>query len=204
MKKIEKSAVGFLLAAILLSMVNFSASGQYTMPDVLLKSPVSEQIRYIEERTKIYENYRAIREDMFQKLTGNFSDTLAAAFREIRGLNSTVAGLRHTADSLSAALGETKTDLEAAVSTKNSIRLFGKEVNKHAYNSIMWFTIIALATILTILFLSVKRSVVVIRNKENELNELRDEFQDYRKTSREAREKMSMDHFNELRKLRGG
>ena len=141
---------------------------------------------------------------MFQKLMGNFSDTLSLAMQRISSLNITVAGLRLLTDSLSAALAETKGDLETAVSTKNSISLVGHEINKHAYNSVMWFVIIGLATILAIVFLSLKRSLAVIRNAEKELEELKEEFQEYRKTSREAREKMSMDHFNELKRLRGG
>jgi len=204
MKEIEKSSLRSLLSFLILTIGFLSANGQYKMPDALLNSSMKEQIKYIQERTRIYEDYRAIREDMFQKLVGNFSDTLSSAIQRISALNTKTSELRYLSDSLSTALAETKQDLEAAVSTKNSIKLFGYEINKHAYNSIMWFVIIGLATILAIVFLSLKRSLVVIRNSGQELNDLKDEFQEYRKTSREAREKMSMDHFNELKKLRGG
>ena len=44
---------------------------------------MKEQLNYIEEKTRIYENYRAIREDMFQKLKGNISDTLSSANNKI-------------------------------------------------------------------------------------------------------------------------
>jgi hypothetical protein len=179
-------------------------TGQSAMPDVLLKNSIKEQIKYINEKTLIYEGYRAIREDMFQKLTVNFSDTLSGTTARINHLNTMVSELRHEADSLKAELETTKSSLETAVTTKNSIRLFGREVNKTSYNAIMWLTIIILAVILGIVFLTLKRSLAITHNTKKELKDLNDEFQAYKKTAREAREKMSMDHFNELKRLKGG
>ena len=174
------------------------------MPEALVKNRISEQIKYINEKTLIYEYYRAIREDMFQKLMSNFSDTLTARTAGINILNKKVADLSHQIDSLKSELESTKASLETAVTTKNSIQLFGSEVNKSSYNTIMWLTIIILAVSLVILFLTFKRSLAVTHNTDKELKDLKDEFLAYKKTSREAREKMSMDHFNELKKLRGG
>ena len=71
MEKINKFYLRSLLTALFLAMVLFKVSGQTTMPDVLLKNTLKEQLNYLEERTRIYEDYRAIREDMFQKVKGN-------------------------------------------------------------------------------------------------------------------------------------
>jgi hypothetical protein len=38
---------------------------------------------------------------------------------------------------------------------------------------------------------------------KKEFQDLKVEFEAYRKTSREAREKLTMDHFNEIKKLKG-
>jgi hypothetical protein len=174
------------------------------MPDALLKSTIKEQIKYLNEKTLIYEGYRAIREDMFQKLNSNFSDTLAGANARINNLNTMVSELRHKVDSLKAELEATKSSLETAVTTKNSIKLFGRDVNKTSYNAIMWLTIIILAVMLSIVFMAFKRSLAITHNTQKELKDLNDEYLTYKKTAREAREKMSMDHFNELKKMRGG
>jgi uncharacterized membrane-anchored protein YhcB (DUF1043 family) len=64
--------------------------------------------------------------------------------------------------------------------------------------------IIGLICALVFGFLAFKRNLSVTQNTKKELVELKDEFESYRKTSREAREKMSMDHFNEIRRLKGG
>jgi hypothetical protein len=205
MEKFNKSLLRSLLTAVFLAVILFQVNGQTTsMPDVLLKNNLKEQLNYIEERTKIYENYRAIREDMFQKVKGNITDTLARAHVSISLLNGSIAVLNHTIDSLRTGLGTIKVSLEEITRTKNSIRLLGIEVNKTAYNSIMWLIIVGLAAILVIGFLIFKRNLYSIHTINKELSDLKVEFEVYRKSAREAREKMSMDHFNELRKLRGG
>ena len=185
-------------------MVTGKGNGQATMPDELNKNTLKEQMNYIGEHTRIYENYRAIREDMFQKIKGNVSDTLSAAKSTIVRLNNLTSTLNHTIDSLNTTLETTKTKLENITRTKNSIRLLGLEVNKLIYNTIMWTIVAGLVAILVIGFLVFKRNLSVTINTRKEFRELKDEFEAYRKTSREAREKMSMDHFNELKKLKGG
>jgi hypothetical protein len=204
MEIINKSYRRPVVTAVFLVVILFKVCGQSAMPDVLLNNTLQEQLNYIEERTRIYEDYRAIREDMFQKIKGNISDTLAKTNGRIKMLNSTVAVLKLTIDSLGSDLEATKTRLEEVTRTKNSITMLGLEVNKLTYNSIMWLIILGLAAILVIGFLVFSRNLASIRNINKELSDLKEEFQVYRKSAREAREKMSMEHFNELKKLRGG
>ncbi|MBK7709699.1 MAG: hypothetical protein IPJ37_01075 [Bacteroidales bacterium] len=205
MEKINKSHPRSLLTVVFLTVILFQVNGQATpMPDVLLKSSLKDQLDYLEERTKIYEFYRAIREDMFQKVKGNIKDTLSKANNTILILNNSVTALNHTIDSLSTHLESEKAALEEVTRTKNSISILGIEVNKTSYNSIMWLIVAGLAVILAFGFLVFKKNLYSIRQINKELAELKGEFEAYRKTSREAREKMSMDHFNELKRLKGG
>jgi len=192
------------MTTFFLAVVLFKAGGQTSMPDVLLKNTIREQLNYLEERTRIYENYRAIREDMFQKIKKNITDTLAKSNGSIIMLNQSVMGLDHTIDSLSGRLKNTKADLEEMTRTKNSIRLLGMEVNKVAYNSIMWLIIAGLAACLVAGFLLFKANLLSVSHMKKELSETKEEFEAYRKSSREAREKMSMEHFNEIKRLKGG
>ncbi|MCX6256264.1 MAG: hypothetical protein NTV31_17580 [Bacteroidia bacterium] len=204
MKEMNQSQIRGVLMIVILAMAVIKVNGQTTMPDELNKNSLKDQLNYIEQRTRIYENYRAIREDMFQKIKGNVSDTLSAAKSKIAGLSIMTFTLRQTIDTLNTTLETTKTRLEEITRTKNSIRVLGLEVDKLTYNSILWTIVSGLVVILALGFLIFKRNLSVTLNTKKELRELKDEFEAYRKTSREAREKMSMDHFNELKKLKGG
>jgi chaperonin cofactor prefoldin len=191
-----------ILAVMVISVIK--VTGQVTMPDVLLKSSLKDQYNYIEEHTRIYEDYRAIREDMFQKLKRNVSDTLSSINIKIAGLNKTVSVLNRTIDTLRTNLASTRTKLEEITNTKNSIKVIGLEINKLTYNNIMWTILLVLIAVLLLGFLVFKRNLSTVFNSKKEFQDLKVEFETYRKTSREAREKLTMDHFNEIKRLKGG
>jgi len=204
MKNISIAGIKYVLIPVMVLLLTIKVNGQVTMPEELIKNTFKEQMKYLEERTRIYQEYRAIREDMFQKIKRNALDSLAKAKSEIAGLKNLKNKLNYTIDSINTSLDSTKSQLEEITRTKNNIRVFGLEVNKFTYNTIMWLLVAGLITLLVFGFLAFKRNISVTSNLKKELKELKDEFEAYRKSSREAREKMSMDHFNELKKLRGG
>ncbi len=201
MKQLQIRCI-MILAVVVISVIK--VTGQVTMPDVLQKSSLKEQLNYIGEHTIIYENYRAIREDMFQKIKRNATDTLSSLNIKITGLNKTASALNRTIDTLRTNLSSTQTRLEEMTVTKNSIRVAGIEVNKATYNKIMWTILAGLVATLLVGLLVFRRNLSVMSNTKREFQELKTEFEAYRKTSREAREKLTMDHFNEVKRLKGG
>jgi hypothetical protein len=189
--------------AVIMMAVNTRGISQTTIPEVLFNGTLPEQMKYLEEKTRIYEDYRAIREDMFQLIKKNAVDSLG----KVKGQVTILAGMNRNLvmriDSLSASLSNREAQLNEAVSTKNSIKVIGINVNKVAYNSIMWIIVAALAVLLALGFLIFKRNVFVTQNTKKELADLSAEFEAYRQKARLEREKMSMDHFNEIKRLKG-
>ena len=193
----------FILIIVIIVVSIPAGMGQTTMPEMLENGTLPEQMNYLQEKTRIYEFYRAIREDMFQKIKKNALDSLSSAKKEIAKLIILSTQLNSTIDSLNSSLEATKNKLDEVTRTKNSIRVLGMEVNKFGYNTVMWIIVAGLATLLVMGFLAFKRNLIVTKNIRKDLDDLKTEFEAYRKSSREAREKMSMDHFNELKRLRG-
>jgi len=191
-----------LIVAVMLSAV-INGNSQNVMPEELNSSSIDGQIKYLEEKTRIYENYRAIREDMFQKINKNIRDTLTADRNKINELNNLASALKITYDSLNLILENTTANLNEMTATKNSISVIGIEINKTAYNTIMWSITGILLAVLAIGFLIFKRNLITTIRTGKELKDLREEFENYRQTTRIAREKMQMDHFNEIKKLKG-
>jgi uncharacterized membrane-anchored protein YhcB (DUF1043 family) len=68
----------------------------------------------------------------------------------------------------------------------------------------MWTILILLVAVLLLGCLVFKRNLSTIFNTKKEFKDLKVEFETYRKTTREAREKLTMDHFNEIKRLKGG
>ncbi|HAX93278.1 MAG TPA: hypothetical protein DCY25_04900 [Bacteroidales bacterium] len=173
------------------------------MPEELTKSPIREQIDYIEKKTRIYDNFRAIREDMFRKVNNNILDTLSAEKGRVTELTKLTASLNVKNDSLDVLLESVRNDLAVVTSSKNKIEVLGLEVNKKAYNGIMWTLIGGLLFIMALGFLIFRRNLVVLNRTEKDLKELKDEFAAYKQFSRQAREKLEMDNFRALQKLKG-
>lgn len=191
---------------VLLTVLSFTvtmAVGQTRMPDELTTSTIREQINYVTEKTRIYEDFRAIREDMYRKITGNILDTLVAEKSKVMDLKNLTSALNEKNDSLSVLLASTRGSLEDVTSTKNKISILGLEINKGAYNTILWTIVGGLLLLLVVGFLIFKRNLVVLQTNEKDLKELKEEFAAYKQSSRIAREKVEMDLFRANQKLKG-
>jgi hypothetical protein len=68
MEKLFYHPYRFVLVFTFLLLTVIKTNSQTTIPAELNNNTIKEQLIYLEGHTRIYENYRAIREDMFQKL----------------------------------------------------------------------------------------------------------------------------------------
>ena len=199
----NQPVIKYLLIVSLFTCGTISASAQTTIPEILTNGSITEQMKYIEEKTLIYENFRAIREDMFQMIKNNSLDSLTKTKSKIAGYVLLTGNLNFRIDSLTASLNAIKEESKELSETKNNIHVIGLDLNKNAYNSIMWTIIAGLFILLALGYLVFQRNRKITLSTRKELNELKTEFEEYRQKSRIEREKVSMDHFNEIRKLKG-
>ena len=134
----------YFIAVIVLAGA-LSSYCQNAAPDMLEQGTIPEQFKFLEERTRIYENYRAIREDMYQKISRNSIDTLKKAKNRINELALHTATLNNRIDSLNKSLESANNNLAKATRTKDSLSVLGMEVNKLTYNTVMWILLAAAA-----------------------------------------------------------
>jgi hypothetical protein len=188
--------------AILLA-VGTRAFCQNDMPDVFKLEPIPEQLQYLEEHTRIYDNFRAVREDIFQKITKNTIDTLSKNTTRINSLILRNRVLNNRIDSLKKAQESFNAELKEVTRTKESISVLGLEINKNTYNTFMWTIMAVLVLVLLIGYFTFRQNRSITIRTKKDLAELMDEYEKYKKKTRLEREKMTIDHFNEIKKLRG-
>jgi hypothetical protein len=181
----------------------FRTNCQSEFPEILRQGTISEQLKYLEEHTRIYDNYRAIREDMFRTISKNTMDTLTKTKNRINSLMLHTASLDNRIDSMKKSQEILSHELAAMINTKNSIRVLGIEVNKKTYNTMMWSILGVLVFLLITGFLSFKQNRMITIRTKKDLKELQEEFEAYHTKTRLEREKMTIDHFNEIKKLKG-
>jgi preprotein translocase subunit SecF len=202
MFRIKKQAAAVVIT--LFMFLSFSAKvNAQGLPEVFEEGTLEEQFEYLHQRTIIYSNFRAIREDMFRILRRNTLDTLNRAVSRINTLQQQITEIDKEKVSLQQQYAQAVAERDVAIASRDSLDLLGLEVGKSTYNSIMWAIVGALALILLILLVLFNRANSVARQKSREMNELQVEYDEYRKTSRERFERQSIEHFNELKRLRG-
>ena len=199
----SKSIIKLSLIMALLLALGTRIYCQNEMPDVFKQEPIPEQLKYLQEHTRIYENFRAVREDIFQIFSRNTIDTIAKAKSKINALILRNKVFNNRIDSLIKAQESFNAQLKEITRTKESISVLGLEINKKTYNSFMWTILAALLLLLLIGYFTFMQNRTATLRTKKDLAELMDEYEKYKKKTRLEREKMTIDHFNEIKKLRG-
>lgn len=202
MKRIIQYAGKSVVCACLTILCMQTVHAQYSLPAILDSATLESQLDYIQERTRIYNDYRAIREDMFLKIKGNAVDSLNEAKLDIATLQSKLTERDFEIETLNTELGRTKNDRDEAIRNKDSLSFLGIQMNKGFYNMVMWIIVASLAGAAVILFLLFKRTHAVTSQTRRELTATQDEFEAYKKSSREKYEKLVISHHNEIMKLK--
>jgi len=173
-----------------------------TLSEVLDTASIENQLNSIHDRTRVYDNFRAIRDDIFLKIKRNVNDSLNETKLEIAHLNSNLADRNFQIETLNSDLTRTKNERDEAIRNKDSMSFIGIQMNKALYNSILWFVIMGLLIVGTALFLLFKRAHVVTTQVKGDLESMQKDFEEHKRSSREKYEKLVVSHHNEIMKLK--
>lgn len=179
-----------------------SLQAQYTMPAVMDSATLEAQLDYLQEKTRIYNDFRAIRDDIFLKMKKNVIDSLQQEKLEVARLNSELDDNDFQIKTLNSDLSRVKDERDQAIRTKDSFSFLGIQTQKGLYNTIMWIIVLGLAITGVILFLAFKRSFIVTSQTKKELETTLEEYESYKKSSREKYEKLVVSHHSEIMKLK--
>ena len=203
MKRPARTPIIKLMILLLLIGITSSLKAQSnTTLAVMDSASLEAQLEYLQEKTRVYDEFRAIREDVFRKSKKNSIDSLNVQKLEVARLNSEINEREFEIETLNTNLSRTKNEKDQAIRTKDSFVFFGMETQKGVYNTIMWILVVVFLTGSVFLFLLFKRSYAVTTQTKSELESIQGEFEEYRKSSREKYEKLVISHHNDLMKLK--
>ncbi|MEE4177603.1 MAG: hypothetical protein V2I46_08845, partial [Bacteroides sp.] len=121
--------------------------------DVTLRGQYEE----VQRRTRIYDGFRAIREDMFQDLRRQSLDSLNQARQRISALEGELQEVNARLDQQAGQLEEAEAARDQAIANKDSIPFLGKPLKKGFYNALVW-SIIGILALLALVMLVVSRN----------------------------------------------
>lgn len=200
-KTFLKYATALLLSGLFLGCFQ-NTRAQSGALAVLDSALLEAQLNYVHEHTRVYNDFRAIRDDIFLKMKRNVIDTLNTTKLEIAHLNSELQERDFQIETLNSDLSRTRTERDEAIRNKDSLSILGIQMNKTGYNSVMWLIIMGLAAAAVIMGVLFKRAHFVTSNVKEELSTIQEEFEQYRKSSREKYEKLVVSHHSEIMKLK--
>ena len=189
----------FILAGTFSATQIHAQSGALPVLDSAL---LEQQVEYLVNRTRIYDGFRAIRDDIFLKMTSNALDSLNKEKLEVAQLSTELRERDFQIENLQSDLSRAKQERDEAIRTKDSFSFLGIQMQKGAYNTFMWILVLLLLAAGAFLFLLFKRSHVVTSTTKKELENTQEEYEEYRKSSREKYEKLVVNHHNEIMKLK--
>ena len=120
---------------------------------------------------------------------------LVAEKQKVKENEATIKELNDKITEIQAALDQTKDQ-------KDSVSFFGALVSKGLYNTIMWGIVVALASLLVLYIYKFSNGNVVTKKSINDLNELQEEYENYRKAAIEREQKVRRQLQDEINKHR--
>lgn len=120
---------------------------------------------------------------------------LVAEKQKVKENEATIKDLNDKITEIQAALDQTKDQ-------KDSVSFFGALVSKGLYNTIMWGIVLALASLLVLYIYKFSNGNVVTKKSINDLNELQEEYENYRKAAIEREQKVRRQLQDEINKHR--
>ena len=120
---------------------------------------------------------------------------LVAERQKVKENEATIKELNDKITEIQAALDQTKDQ-------KDSVNFFGLLISKSLYNTIMWGIVLALASLLMLYIYKFSNGNVVTKKSINDLNELQEEYENYRKAAIEREQKVRRQLQDEINKHR--
>lgn len=167
-----------------------------------LPNTIENQFIKIYKKSNNWQDYKIIKKSSFKNFQKNVLDSISIIKKDINKKQETINKQKTSISFLNKKINKLEIDLSTSLEKKDSISLFGLQLNKITYNSILWSIITALLAGLAFFTFKFKRSIVLTKEATKNLNETEEEFEQYRKKTLEKEQKLRRQLHDEINKNR--
>ncbi len=189
--------ISFIFIAGMLFCVN-AQSDQLSID----KGTIENRFNYVMQKSEDMDDSKLVKKWMLYRLKSYVLDSLKNARHEILTAKKLLAVRDAKIDSLGNIINTKDESLSTIKKEKNSIELMGMSMSKYLYNTIMWSVIAVLAFMLFVFIFLFRHSNAVTVKNRNALEELREEYESYRKRALEREQKIVREMYDEILKLK--
>jgi hypothetical protein len=159
---------------------------------------IADQFQFAIDKSSNFQDYKVIRQSWVFRLKSNTLDTLSTLKTNLKASKDLVQEKTALIESLQSDLNISQSELKK----KNSFSFFGIMVSKAGYDTIMWSVILGLLVGLGFMIALFRRSFTVISQTKKDLNDIKDEFEIYRKKALKSKEEAVRQLYDELNKYK--
>ena len=178
---------------ILLACISFSLFAQRDINAWKEEKGLEQQFQVFKKNLNFWDGKYFMNEKQLNEYYRSISDSVEILKENITNKGTTIKELQDQLSATISQLNETKTDLETSIKNRNSIDMFGMNIDKGLYTLIISFIIIALIVLLLILYFMYLRSNKVTVRVKNDYDELKEEFEVHKKDALERYTKINME-----------
>lgn len=161
--------------------------------DAPTPNTLEEQFRTLKESSNNYQEYKVVRETNLNQFYNNVRDSIYTAKQNILQAQNKINEQKQEIERLNEEVSSRQKAVEQSEYEIAHTQLLGIDIEKEAYNYIVWGIILVLLIILAIAILKYKSSNRVAVKKKNEYEALDQEFNEYKLRSREKETRLMRD-----------
>ncbi|SEA08520.1 tRNA (guanine-N1)-methyltransferase [Bizionia paragorgiae] len=161
---------------------------------------LDNQFEFVIQRSNNYQDYKVVKKTWLYALKAHTLDSLKAINKNLVNTQNIVDTQSQEIAKLKSSLTNTQESLEETNLEKDSMSLFGLQMSKSGYNTLLWSVIGALLALLLLFIYKFKNSNTVTKEARKALAETEEEFEDHRRVALEREQKVRRQLQDELNK----
>lgn len=189
-----------ITTVVCLSLSSFAQDSLSVKQGTLDDGTIEEQFNYIVRKSNKYQDYRVVKQTWINKLKSHVVDSIQVVEKALEDSKSTVGNQQAEINSLKNEVAQLNTNLDNINEEKDSIVFLGMLMEKGAYKGMMWGIIGLLFVLMSVFIYKFKRANLVTSEAKTRLGEIQEEFETYRKNSREKEQKLKRELQDEINK----
>ncbi|WP_452600302.1 tRNA (guanine-N1)-methyltransferase [Pontimicrobium sp. MEBiC01747] len=202
------------LALLLIAFFSLTTQAQNETPSTekqlsLDGGSINDQFEFIITKSSNWnderrQSYEVIKRNWVLKLRGNVLDSLKAVHKNLNDTKATVNKQAQEIEKLKTDLSATQGTLDQTNTEKDSMSLFGIQMSKGGYNTLMWSIIGGLFALLLLFIYKFKDSNSITKQAKTTLAETEEQFEEHRRVALEREQKVRRQLQDEINKQKSG
>jgi len=166
----------------------------------LTEGSIENQFEYVIQRSNSYQEFKVVKKVWLQQLKSHVIDSLNQVKSEVVKSAEVINQQAEELSQIKDDLNNTKLKLDSTITEKDSMQLFGLQLSKSSYSSLMW-SIVAILLLLLLLFIyKFNASNSITNATKKKLVEVEDEYEEHRRVALEREQKVRRQLQDEINK----